>query len=138
MFGELRKRIGKGYERVTSDDEVDFVPISYSPCSGYPLGYDGMSSRHVSPSDSNSWTKCCFVFSLSGVAFLSSVAVYLYSESPNIKISGRYASRKRDLLQGVGGAILMYVGLMVLSGYFWYRHISRRQQRPRFDDRTKD
>ena len=65
--------------------------------------------------------KVCFVFSLSGVIFLSVIAFLLGRNSLYIKVSHENFSRKKNLSEGVTGAVFMWLGCLVLSGYLWYR-----------------
>ena len=137
MFGELRKRISRGYERVTSDDEVDFVPLGINPCNPYDFDNDSPHQMAYSRESDGTCAKICFIFSISGVLFLSSVAACLYYESDYFVVASEYSHRKKDLLSGVGGAIMMYVGCIVVSGYFWQRSL-RMNLRPVFNDHDKD
>ena len=65
--------------------------------------------------------KVCFVFSLSGVLFLSVIAILLGKNSLYIKVSNENFHRKKNLSEGVAGAAFMWLGCLVLSGYLWYR-----------------
>ncbi len=63
----------------------------------------------------------CFLFSLSGIIFLSVIALLLFHDSPYLIVSTANANRKPELADGVMGAIMMYVACLVVSGYFWFR-----------------
>ena len=136
MFGELRKRFGRGYERVTSDDEVDYVPLGINPCNSYDFENDNPRISYARDSD-GSCAQICFIFSASGVLFLSSIAACLYYESEYIVVAQEYSHRKKELLSGVGGAIMMYLACILVSGYFWQRSY-RMNLRPIFNDHDKD
>jgi drug/metabolite transporter (DMT)-like permease len=73
--------------------------------------------------------KICFVFSLSGVIFLSVIAILLGQNSIYVQISGEYSNKKPALTGGIGGAIAMYVCCMILSGYLWYRALTAKEIR---------
>ena len=44
----------------------------------------------------------------------------LYRNSKYIKVSLENVKSKRDLVQGISGAIYMYIACLIISGYFWY------------------
>lgn len=131
MLGDLRRRLTSGYDRVSSEDEDVYVPLNISAACSLPSFQDEdhrVFERGAYGNNShNTCTKICFFFSLSGVIFLSTIAVYLQSESPNLKVSLKYSNKKSELLQGVGGAIALYVACMMIAGYAWYRHLSLRR-----------
>ena len=69
----------------------------------------------------NLGVKMCFIFSLSGVIFLTILAILLGHNSQYLKVSMENSGKKPKLVQGVLGAIFMYVACLVLSGYLWYK-----------------
>jgi hypothetical protein len=75
--------------------------------------------------------KCCFVFSLSGVIFLSIIAYMLHKDSIYIRIDGANGKKKKELVKGVVGAIVMYIICMLLSTYLWYRALTESEEDPR-------
>jgi hypothetical protein len=56
--------------------------------------------------------------------------------SPYIEIKGDYSHRKEKLVEGLIGAILMYVGCLSISGYLLYRATRKRDYRQ--DERFLD
>lgn len=65
--------------------------------------------------------KVCFIFSLSGIIFLSTIGILLFINSPYIKVSLQNSNRKPKLAEGISGAILMYAGCLAISGYLLYK-----------------
>lgn len=60
---------------------------------------------------------------------MSVIATLLGQNSIYIKIGGEYSHKKTALTGGIGGAIAMYLGCMVLSGYLWYRALTAKEIR---------
>jgi hypothetical protein len=80
--------------------------------------------------------KCCFMFSLIAILFLSIVAYLLWSDSLYLKVNAANANRKPQLANGVIGAIILYSVSMSVSAYFWMRSASALEppQSPRFEE----
>ena len=79
--------------------------------------------------------KCCFIFSLLGIIFLSIIGYLLWIDSLYLKVSAANEKNKPNLVNGVLGAITMYVGTLVLSGYMWFKTPTiEEHELPRFDD----
>jgi hypothetical protein len=73
--------------------------------------------------------KCCFFFSLAGVVFLSTISVYLGTNSPYLVLPDK-SSDKQRLLPAVVEAIFMYLACMALCAYLWYSKRKARGPRP--------
>ena len=71
--------------------------------------------------------KICFVFSLSGVLFLSVIAILLGRNTFYIKVSHENFHRKPVLAEGVTGAVFMWLACCLLSGYLWYRAANEKE-----------
>mmetsp|Transcript_29421 Transcript_29421/g.32077 ORF Transcript_29421/g.32077 Transcript_29421/m.32077 type:complete len:156 (-) Transcript_29421:241-708(-) len=101
-----------GYSRLNTEDEDDDdllpLPTIHRP-------------KPVQSRESRACARCCFIFSLSAIIFLSSLAVMFALESPYVKINTEYNNKKRELLKGVGGALAMYIFCGIVSGYFLLR-----------------
>ena len=78
----------------------------------------------------------CCVFSLFGIVFLSIIAVLLHQNSKYLKLTGESNSRKPELVNGVLGAIIMYVVCLAVSFYFLISSPRRVEvvRSPRLDD----
>ena len=143
---ELRQRSARtsGYQRLTTEDEIDAVPIlnnhripkevrtkrsAFCKCQ-WPIFFLEL----VIQFSMIIGAKACFLFSLSGVIFLSIIAILLGSNSLYFKVSKENQNRKPKLVEGVFGAILMYLGCMGLSGYLWFKAATDREADPRFVD----
>jgi hypothetical protein len=61
--------------------------------------------------------KVCFVFSLSGVIFLSSIGIMLTINFDYLVVEGD----KPKVAKSVWEAVAMYAFCCVVSGYFWWR-----------------
>lgn len=79
--------------------------------------------------------QCCFFFSILAILFLSIVGYLLWIDSLYLKVSAENSKNKPDLVNGVIGAIVMYIGCVALSGYMWFKSPSiDTAELPRFDD----
>mmetsp|Transcript_5085 Transcript_5085/g.7775 ORF Transcript_5085/g.7775 Transcript_5085/m.7775 type:complete len:129 (-) Transcript_5085:88-474(-) len=110
---ELRQRL-RGYELVNTEEDIDSTP----DFSGPPV-----SSKEFVTSRPQSQT-CYWIlvyFSLSGVVFLSVIAYLLKSNSLYIKVAPENESRKKQLGDGVIGAIVMYIVTAALVLVHMYR-----------------
>lgn len=79
--------------------------------------------------------KVCFVLSVSGVVFLSTIAHQLGRNSIYIKVSSVNFGRKQSLAEGVTVAVFLYVACAVVSGYLWFRADNFRERRDEEDVR---
>lgn len=73
---------------------------------------------------------------MSGIIFLSSICVIVTKNSQYIEIKGEYSHRKEKLVEGLIGAILMYLGCLAISGFLLYRATRKKDYRQ--DDRFLD
>ena len=71
--------------------------------------------------------RLCFVFSLSGVLFLSIIAFLLGRNSLYIKVSKEHFKHKQELAGGCWGAAFMWLGCAVISGYLWHRAMNEKE-----------
>ena len=71
--------------------------------------------------DMNLGVKVCGVFSLSGIFFLSILALLFQINTPYIKVSGKYEHDKPALVEGIVGAIFLYFGAFGFCAYLWFR-----------------
>lgn len=119
---EMRQRIQiqRGYhaysQLATRDDEDDTPkPISIN-------SYNRTNRKDIIRTQKSSvCARFCFFFSLSGVVFLSSLAIYLGSENyVYLQIGEIDKKQRQESLDGVIGAILMYLISMAISGRMWY------------------
>ena len=70
----------------------------------------------------NEGAKTCFFFSISGVIFLSSIAIGVQQNLIDIEI-GNNERHKGEIIEGIVGAILMYVACLGISAFYWYKSI---------------
>lgn len=68
--------------------------------------------------------KIVFVFGLTGVIFLSTIAYLLHTNSPYIIIPLEEGMSKPKLAGGVFGAVIMYLFMCIMSGIVWYNNVS--------------
>jgi len=79
----------------------------------------------------------CLWFSLSGIIFLSSIALLLSQNSIYFKVNKDNINDKKDLIRGVLGAIIMYTICLFLSLYIICKGKSKTiiiTGEPRFND----
>lgn len=77
--------------------------------------------------------KVMFFFSLSGVIFLSVIAFLLEKDSLYLVVNKENMEHKQKLAEGVIGAIFLYIGCGIISGYFWFKACSAIREDSRFD-----
>ena len=145
---ELRQRSRStgsgGYQAIDTDDETDTVPLlELHRVKAVPKVHStickstlqsqfnvGQSSDYLLLfRNSSAGIRICFLFSLFAIIFLSSIAVMLQIEFKYLKVSLDDGVQKKDLARGVVGAINMYVGCLIVSGYLWYRASNVREYR---------
>jgi hypothetical protein len=68
--------------------------------------------------------KVSCIFCLSGIIFLSTIAMMLWRNSVYIRVSNDSSRSKRELAKGVTGAILLYLLGFLWTSYLWYRSSS--------------
>jgi hypothetical protein len=138
---ELRQRPisrGVGYQRVNTEDDFDEIPqlrqsikialTEKSSTCNFTLFQYCFIAYFIFIG-----AKLCFIFSLSGVIFLSSIFHMVSSKSPYIKIKQDSVSNV-VISDGIFGAIMMYCVCVVLSLIYWYNSASARNFDRRFDD----
>ena len=64
----------------------------------------------------------CLIFSFSGIIFLASIAYLISQNKIYFKISQESIDKKEQLIQGVQGAIVMYIITFIISGYLLYKN----------------
>lgn len=139
---ELRQRTPRaGYQRLSTEDEIDNVPILNAarapkevPTTRSAFCEENQYSFLRLFTGVVSGAKICFLFSFSGIIFLSIIAYLLWTNSLYLKVNKENTHNKPKLVEGCVGAILMYVGCLGLSGYFWYKAATDRERDPRFVD----
>ena len=75
-------------------------------------------------SNSSGCPMACFFFSVAGVIFLSIIASLLGSNSLYLRVGKDNTNDKTKLAEGVRGAVLMYAGCALVSGWIWWRQRS--------------
>lgn len=124
-------RSGISYVALSSDDELDQIPVLN------PHRYKPLPQKKSTFCESkllfSFWLKilivcfcftgpkCCFTFSLMAIIFLSIVAYLLWVDSLYFKVSKENEHRKPELVNGVLGAVVMYIACLGLSGYMWFK-----------------
>lgn len=63
----------------------------------------------------------CLLFSFSGIIFLTSIAYLLSQNKIYFKISQENINNRTELVQGVQGAIIMYIITFLISAYLLYK-----------------
>lgn len=124
---ELRNRGKSIGSSDNDDDDEDIIPILNNNIE-YQL------YKPIDP-PSVCFEKTCFLFSLTGIVFLTTIALMLSNNSEYIKLSGESNNKKEELVESVYGAIFMYTFCLILSSYIWYRKVivRDRERNPKFD-----
>ena len=127
-----RTKSSDGYARLSSDDEVDDLPaLNAFKSKVVPRKNSTNCKLKVSLTYNTYNTKLyfihlligasfCSVFSIFGIVFLSIIATLLHNNSIYLKASVKTGQSKSDLVQGVIGAIIMYVVCLGVSIYFLF------------------
>jgi hypothetical protein len=126
---ELRNRLNRGSIGSSDNDDEDE--------DNFPLLNSNIEYQLYKPIDppNTCCEKTCFLFSFTGIVFLTSISLMLSNNSDYIKLSSELNNNKEELVESVYGAIFMYTFCLILSCYIWYRKVVVREgeRNPRFD-----
>lgn len=130
-----------GYQQLSTDDDLDEIPNIDRPAKVAPIPRSSICKFYSVCSFNQDLLffviggPFFFVFSLSGVIFLSSIYVCVRQNSPYVKLerNSTLPNDNDEFADGIFTAIMMYSVCTFLSLLYWYKS-SRQFANRRFDD----